>query len=123
MKAFTERSTVAGMRTISSDENYGLLLMTLKMNSLLLSVVNRNMYVGNKARTLRERLGRIEENVNTAEATFESVNKIAESIVENKQKHPGNSKPVSESRAVEQLKAFTGDRSKCREWNEKLLNA
>ena len=97
--------------------------MNQKMNSLLLSVANRNMYVEKEARKLRERLEHIEENVNTAKATFESVDKIAESIAESKQRHPGCSKPVSEFKAVQQLKAFAGDRSKFREWNEKLLNA
>ena len=35
----------------------------------------------------------------------------------------GGHKPVSEHKAIQQLKSFTGDRSKFREWNEKLLNA
>ena len=37
--------------------------------------------------------------------------------------HLGGNKQVSEHKAVQQLKSFTGDRSKFREWNEKLLNA
>ena len=35
----------------------------------------------------------------------------------------GGGKPVSEHKAIQQLKNFSGDRSKSREWNEKLLNA
>ena len=35
----------------------------------------------------------------------------------------GGQKPVSEHKAIQQLKGFAGDRSKFREWNEKLLNA
>ena len=35
----------------------------------------------------------------------------------------GGHKPVSEHKAIQQLKSFTGDRGKFREWNEKLLNA
>ena len=30
---------------------------------------------------------------------------------------------MSEHKAIQQLKGFTGDRSRFREWNEKLLNA
>ena len=30
---------------------------------------------------------------------------------------------MSEHKAIQQLKGFTGDRTKFREWNEKLLNA
>ena len=37
--------------------------------------------------------------------------------------HAGGHKPVSEHKAVQHLKGFTGDRRKFREWNEKLLNA
>ena len=70
------------------------------------------MYVETEARKLRERLGHIEENVDTAKATFESVNKIVGSIAENRQRHPGISKPVGEFKAVQQLKASAGDRSK-----------
>ena len=32
-------------------------------------------------------------------------------------------KPVSEHKAIQQLKGFAGDRTRFREWNEKLLNA
>ena len=102
MKAFIERSAAAGVRTISNDESYGLLLMTQKMISLLLSLVN--MYVEKESRQLRGRLDHIEENVDTAKATIESVNKIAELIVESKQMHPGSSKPVSEFKSVQQLR-------------------
>ena len=35
----------------------------------------------------------------------------------------GGQKPVSEHKAIQQLKGFAGDRTKFREWNEKLLNA
>ena len=35
----------------------------------------------------------------------------------------GGHKRVSDHEAVRQLKSFTGDRSKFREWYEKLLNA
>ena len=56
------------------------------MNSLLLSMVNRNMYAESETTTVRERLQRLEYNVDTATATDESVNTIAESIAKNSQK-------------------------------------
>ena len=56
------------------------------MNSLLLSMVNRNMYAEGEANKVGGRLQSLEYNVDTAKATFESVNKIAESIAERTQK-------------------------------------
>ena len=126
MKEFIEKTTTAGIRSVSGEENYELLLMTQKMNSLLLSMVNRNMHAEGEVKRVTERLRSLEYNVDTAKATFDSVSKIAESIAEGRQKSsnvPGHSKPVSEYKAMQQLKAFAGERGKFREWNEKLLNA
>ena len=44
MKEYIEKTTATGTRAVTSEENYDLILMTQKMNSLLLSMVNRNMY-------------------------------------------------------------------------------
>ena len=60
--------------------------MTQKMNSLLISVINRSMHNEGEAAKARERLQSLEYNINTAKATFESVSKIAESIAEGRQK-------------------------------------
>ena len=89
MKEFIEKTTTTGIRAVTSENNYDLILMTQKMNSLLLSMVNRNMYAESEAKMARERLQSLEYNVDTAKATFESVNKIAESIAEGRQKPPG----------------------------------
>ena len=126
MSEFIEKTTTSGIRQVTSEENYDMLLMTQKMNSLLLSMVNRNMYAEGEVKKVSERLQGLEYNINTTKATFESVSKIAESIAEGRQKTPGfqgQSKPVSEYKAMQQLKTFSGERSKFREWNEKLLNA
>ena len=52
-------------------------------------MVNRNMYAESEAKQVREILQSLEYNVNTAKATFESVNKIAEHIAEGRQKPLG----------------------------------
>ena len=76
------------------------------------------MYSESESKKVRGRLQRLEYNVDTAKATFESVNKIAESIAEGRQKPSGfssHSKPVSDYKAMQQLKSFTGERGKFRE--------
>ena len=60
MKEFIEKTTATGTKAVTSEENYDLILMTQKMNSLLLSMVNRNMYAENEATQVRERLQRLE---------------------------------------------------------------
>ena len=126
MKEFISKSAVTGTRAVTPEESYDLILMTQKMNSLLISVINRNMHNESESNKVRERMSRLEYNIDTAKATFDSVTKIAESIAEGRQKPSGfqaHSKPVSEYKAMQQLKSFAGERSKFREWNEKLLNA
>ena len=126
MKEFIARSNAASTRSVNAEEGYGLILMTQKMNSLLISIINRSMRNETESAKVRDRLQSLEYNINTAKATFDSVSKIAESIAEGRQKTVGfqsQSKPVSEYKAMQQLKAFAGERSKFREWNEKLLNA
>ena len=82
MKEFIEKSTATATRAVTSEESYDLILMTQKMNSLLISVINRNMHSEGEASKVRERLQRLEYNVDTAKATFDSVSNIAESIAE-----------------------------------------
>ena len=70
------------------------------------------MYSEGEAKKVRDILQRLEYKVDAAKATFESVNNIAESIAEGRQKSsgfPSHSKPVSEYKAMQQLKSFTGD--------------
>ena len=78
MKEFIEKTTTAGIRSVSGEENYDLLRMTQKIHSLLLSMVNRNMHAESEVKKAIERLRSLEYNVDTAKATFESVNNIAE---------------------------------------------
>ena len=75
--------------SVSGEENYDLLRMTQNIHSLLLSMVNRNMHAESEVKKASERLRSLEYNVDTAKATFESVNKIAESIAEGRQKPIG----------------------------------
>ena len=73
MKEFIAKSTAAGTRSVKAEESYGLMLMTEEMNSLLISVINRSMHNEGEAAKVRERMARLEYNVDTAKATFESV--------------------------------------------------
>ena len=60
--------------------------MTQKMNSLPLSVVNRNMHVETEAQKLPAKVEHMDDNESTVRATFESVSRIAETIAEGRQK-------------------------------------
>ena len=77
------------------------------------------VYVLSESKKVIDRLEHPEDQVDVLKSTFESVTKIAESIVKGKQK-PSNMKfkPVSEFKAMQQLKTFGGDRSKFRTWND-----
>jgi len=59
MKEFIEKTTASGTRAVTSEESYDLILMTQKMNSLLICVVNRNMYAEGEAKKVREKLQRL----------------------------------------------------------------
>ena len=72
-KDFIEKNIASGTRAVTSEESYDLILMTQNMNSLLISVINRNMHSEGEAIKVRERLARLEYNVDTAKSTFESV--------------------------------------------------
>ena len=84
-----------------------------KMTKTLTSEVNK----------LKETLIETEEKVNNQANAEEVLNKMAEMMKGTGGKGGIGQKPVSEHKAIQQLKTFTGDRSKFREWNEKLLNA
>ena len=56
-------------------------------------------------------------------STDDVMEKIAEMLNTGGVKGDGGGKPVRELETIQQLRNFAGDRSKFREWNEKLLNA
>ena len=64
-----------------------------------------------------------EEKVNNQANAEEVINKMAEVMKGSGGKGIGGQKPVSEHKAIRQLKGYAGDRSKFRERSEKLLNA
>ena len=87
MKEFIERQSTAGTRFVNNEENNGLILMARKINSLLPSVVNRNMYVETESKRMKERFEHLEDQVGVQKSTSDSVSKIAESIAEGKTRH------------------------------------
>ena len=84
-----------------------------KMTKTLTSEMNK----------MKETLTETEEKVNNQANAEEVLSKMAEMMKGTGGKGGVGQKPVSEHKAIQQLKGFTGDRSKFREWNEKLLNA
>ena len=55
MMEFIETQSAATVREVTSQESHGILLMTRKMNSLLLSKVSRNMYIETEPKKSKEK--------------------------------------------------------------------
>ena len=69
---------------------------------------------------LKTQIDDIEENIKVQVSTDDVMKKMAEMLNTGSVKGDGGGKPVSEHKAIQQLRNFAGDRSKFREWNEKL---
>ena len=104
--------------TVTSEETFQMLHMQLKVNAMLLTLINRASTIEQDARTLVTRVVKVEESADTAE----KINKLAEAI-KSGGKGPGGGKPISEYKALQILGLFKGERKEFREWNDKLLNA
>ena len=127
------KATEPGTNTTASNEDIFTMLKVFgKTNAVSLTLLKGAEYHEKMTRTLTSKLNdfeaimkELEDKGTTQSSGDDVVNKLAELL---KQKNcpkvqSGGHKPVSEHKAVQQLKSFTGDRSKFREWNEKLLNA
>ena len=101
-----------------------------KTNVAVLTSLERSQYHEKMSRALtsevnsmKEKVIETEEKVNHQAKAEKAINKMAEVMKNSGGKGGGGQNTVSEHKAIQQLKGFTGDRSKFREWNEKLLNA
>ena len=104
---------------VSNQEVFLMLRMMHKMNAMLMTVINRAATIEHDARALVTRVEKVEGTTDTVE----QINKLAEAIKSGGGKGTGHGKPVSEYKAIQLLKNFSGDRAKFREWNDKLINA
>ena len=94
-----------------------------KMNAGMLVGLQRQVVSEAQVASLVNRVNELErKSSDDSEGVKELVSKLSDAI-KGKSDHPMGRRPVSESKAVQALKVFTGDRSKFREWNEKTLNA
>ena len=99
---------------LSANDSFKLMKMSMNTNALLLSLMTRHQFVENEMVKLGDKVK------DTGELT-EVIKKMADNSSGGR--GGGTGKPVSEYKAVQQLKMFSGDRAKFRDWNDKLLNA
>ena len=111
-------------RHMNDREAFDMMRISFKTNALLLTLVNRHAHVEAEMAEVQKQVKNNEENMGKQEAMTTQIMALAEGI-SNIKGGTGNkfSKPVSEFKAIQQLKPFNGDRSKFREWNDKLINA
>ena len=120
-KVINNRVT-AGQTEVSNAEAFQMLRMAQKSNSMILARTMRNAALERDARRLVERVTGLETNSEVQEKILERFGQITEAIKGTHNKHGGN-KPISEFKALQALKNFTGERSKFRDWNDKFLYA
>ena len=116
--------------TMNNADLFTMVSILAKTNAAVLSSLDRAQFhekmtkaVTSEMNKLRDTLTETEEKVNNQANAEEVINRMAEVMKSSGGKGFSGQKPVSEHKAIQQLKGFTGDRSRFREWNEKLLNA
>ena len=130
--------TPQGQKVSANNEDiFAMINVLAKTNATAVTSLKRAKYREDLTRTLTAKLNNMEKNVKEMEVHFDGrlkelegkdptqasaddiVKGLADLLKINGPKvHAGGHKPVSEHKAVQQLKSFTGDRSKFREWNE-----
>ena len=114
MGAFIDERTAQNNQTVNPTESFQILKSIQKMNVLMLATINRNTY-------LEEGATRLVNRIESLEYDEDKMTKLVEAIKTGGGGNRGPTKPVSEYKALQNLKPFTGDRSKFREWNDKLV--
>ena len=101
-----------------------MLQITRIIISLLLAVINRNAFVENEPRALATRATYMDQQTDVQNATLAGFTKLNEAIKGGAPKGgTGQGKPISEFKALQNLRTFSGDRAELRQWSDKLLNA
>ena len=128
--------------SVNDQDTFTMLAVLAKTNATALTSLKRAKYHEDQTRTSTANLNQfdkivkdmkdqfdlkvkeLEDKGSTQSTSDDIVKGLADLLKVNGPKTQiGGHKPVSEHKAVQQLKSFTGDRSKFREWNGKLLNA
>ena len=130
-----------GQKVSANNEDIFTMLNVLaKTNATALTSLKRAEYHEKLTTTMGKQLNAFEKKVKEMEVNFDgrlkelegkdptqsSADDIVKGLadllkISGPKVHSGGHKPVSEHKAVQQLKSFTGDRGKFREWNKKLL--
>ena len=131
-------ATPQGQKVSANNEDiFAMLNVLAKTNATAMTSLKRAKYHEDLTRTLTGKLNNVEKHVKEMEVHFdgrlkelegkEATQSTSDDIVKGladllkingPKTHIGGHKPVSEHKAVQQLKSFTGDRSKFRVWNE-----
>ena len=125
-------ATVQGQRPAANPQDMFTMMQTMaKSNTALLAIIGRTEYQEKMMRTMGSKYGsdieavkaqvtEVVEKVSVQSSTDDVMKKIADMLNTGGVKGDGGGKPVSEHKAIQHLRNFAGDRSKFREWNEKL---
>ena len=89
---------------------------------MILAFAIKNAALERDARRLVERATGLETNREVQEKILEIFGRITEAIEGTNSKH-GSNDPISEFKALQALKNFTGETSKFTDLNDKFLNA
>ena len=106
---FINNRVTAGQTEVSNAEAFQMLRMAQKSNSMILARTMRNAALERDARRLVEIGTGLETNSEVQEKILERFGQITEAIKGTHNKHGGN-KPISEFKALQALKNFTGEK-------------
>eukprot|EP00959_Pyramimonas_sp_CCMP1952_P135766 2840326-Pyramimonas_sp.AAC.1 len=85
---------------------------------MLLAITKRNAALERDARRLVERVTELETNGEVQEKLIEQFGQLAEAIKGGSGSEHGSGEPISEYKALQALKNFSGERAKFRDWND-----
>ena len=102
------------------NDAYVLFQVTAKANAAALSVTDRKETT---TAELRQRINKLELLVEEKWNVYGATERVAQGESGGKGGYNHTKNPTSESKAVQALTTFSGDRAQCRKWNDWLLNA
>ena len=123
-------AAVQGQRPMADPQDMFTIMQAMsKTNTALLTMISRAEYHEKLMRTMGSKYGsdieavksqvtEVVEKVSVQVSTDDVMKKMADMLNAGGGKGDGSGKPVSEHKAIQQLRNFAGDRSKFREWNE-----
>ena len=97
--------------------------MFQKTNAMLTAITMRNAYLETNATAMVNRIGILESATTNQSALIQQITDLGEAIKEQSGKRGKEGKPISEYKALQSLLIFNSERSKFRDWTDKLINA